>query len=84
MKAKILMLVVAAMLLVGSALPALANHRPSGGPDVEPVCGWDWDRYLWRHYKYELWTCWSYDETEGWQADWFWTPDYGYWTWDDE
>ena len=76
MKHKILMLVLAAMLMVVSAVPALAQRTAP--------CEWDWDRFLWRHYQYELWTCWSYDETEGWQADWFWTPDYGYWTFDDE
>ena len=80
MKAKILMLVVAAMLLVGSAVPALATHDGrSGGPDVEPVCGWDWDRYLWRAYEYELWY-WACDYGEdGWNVYAFWNPDYGYW-----
>ncbi len=80
MKAKILMLVVAAMLLVGSALPALATHGPSGGPDVEPVCGWDWDRYLWRAYEYELWYygC-DYGEDGGFYLYAFWNPDHGYW-----
>lgn len=77
MKAKILMLVVAAMLLVGSALPALAQ-TPSEGP-AAPVCAWDWDRYLWRYYEYELWyySC-DYGE-EGMYLNAFWSPDWGYW-----
>ena len=69
MKRKILMLLVVAMLMVGSALPALAQRSAP--------CEWDWDRYLWRAYEYEFWTCWSYDD--GWHADAFWTPDWGYW-----
>lgn len=73
------MLVVAAMLLVGSAMPALATHTPSGGPDAEPVCSWDWDRYLWRNYSYELWY-WACDYgDEGTYVYAFWNPTYGYW-----
>ncbi len=73
------MLVVAAMLLVGSALPAMAQTRGEG-PDVEPVCSWDWDRYLWRAYEYELWYygC-DYGEDAGYYLYAFWNPDYGYW-----
>jgi hypothetical protein len=79
LKAKILMLVVAAMLLVGSALPALANHGPTGGPDTEPVCDWDWDRYLWNNFEYELWY-YGCDFGEGeWDVQAFWTPNDGYW-----
>ena len=72
MKYKILMLVVVAMLMVGSIVPALAAQRRA-------PCEWDWDRYLWRAYHYELWTCWSQDENNAWHADAFWTPDWGYW-----
>jgi len=71
MKYKILMLVVAAMLMVGSALPVLA--QPRNAP-----CEWDWDHYLWRVYQYELWTCWSQDDG-GYNAEAFWNPDWGYW-----
>jgi hypothetical protein len=45
----------------------------------EPVCGWDWDRYLWQSYGYELWsyTC-DYGK-DGTQVYAFWNPDWGYW-----
>ncbi len=58
MKHKILMLIVAALLVVGSALPALAEHTPGEAP-AEPVCDWHWDRSLWNNYGFELWvyTC---------------------------
>ena len=48
MRRKILVLVVTVLMVLGSALPALAQP-------VDPDCGWDWDRYLWRAYEYELW-----------------------------
>lgn len=72
MKYKILMLIVCVMFMVGSALPAFARFSAP--------CTWDWDRYMWQHYGMEFWTCWSYDNTNGWTAEEFWTPDYGYWT----
>jgi hypothetical protein len=72
LKQKILMLVVAAMMMVASALPAFAQP-------VDPECGWDWDRYLWSEYRYELWYfgC-DYGE-DGFNVYAFWNPDYGYW-----
>lgn len=72
MKYKILMLIVSVMFMVGSALPAFARFSAP--------CTWDWDRYLWRTYQYEFWTCWSGNDTNGWTAEEFWTPDYGYWS----
>jgi hypothetical protein len=75
MRRKILMLVFTVMMVIGTALPALAATGPGGDP-----CTWDWDRYMWRAYGYEFWTCWSGDDSSGWSADMFWTPDWGYWT----
>lgn len=72
MKYKILMIVAVAMLMVGSIVPAFA--APHSAP-----CQWDWDRYMWRNYGYEFWTCWSQDANGAWQADAFYTPDYGVW-----
>ena len=73
MKRKILVLVVTALMLIGSALPALAQP-------TDPSCDWDWDRYLWRIYEYELWYygC-DFGEDGGWYIYAFWNPDYGYW-----
>jgi hypothetical protein len=61
------------VMMFGNALPALAV-----GP-VDPTCGWDWDRYLWQQYKYELWfyTCDYGDDNVYVYA--FWNPDWGYW-----
>ncbi len=73
------MLIVAALLVVGSALPVLAQQStgPHSVPD-EPVCEWDWDRYLWRVYGSELWI-WGCDYGDGeWVADALWTPSGGY------
>ena len=47
MRRKILMLVFTVMMVIGSALPALAATGPGGNP-----CTWDWDRYMWRAYGY--------------------------------
>ena len=69
------MLVLTAMMVLGTALPAFAA-APGGAP-----CTWDWDRYMWQAYGYEFWTCWSGDDSDAspWHADAFWTPDWGYW-----
>ena len=80
MKRKRLVLALTAMLLVimlaGSALPALAA-RPSDAPDA-PTCQWDWDRYLWNNYGYELWF-YGCDYGDGnWTIDSLWSPDHGY------
>jgi hypothetical protein len=75
LKAKLLMLVVAAMLLVGSAMPAFAQR--SGGPGAD--CTWDWDRYLWRAYEYELWYYYCDYGDDEWDIAGFWTPDWGFW-----
>ncbi len=72
MKAKLLMLVVAAMLLVGSALPALASHR---GPS-EPDC--DWYRMSNRAVDSDVWGYWCYWEDDGWYLYYIWTADWGY------
>jgi hypothetical protein len=89
MKRKLLVVMVSAMMLVmmaGSALPALAQsgwgQSGQSGPQQappQPVCGWDWDRYLWQTYQYELWsyTC-DYGK-DGTQVYAFWNPDWGYW-----
>jgi hypothetical protein len=85
MKRKLLVLMVNAMMLVmmaGSALPALAqtgSSQPGTQAPPQPVCGWDWDRYLWQTYQYELWsyTC-DYGK-DGTQVYAFWNPDWGYW-----
>jgi hypothetical protein len=80
MKRKILVVAVTVMTLVwmlaSNVLPALAQ-RPSDAPP-EPVCGWDWDRYLWNHYQYELWyyACDYGDGTGSIEA--LWNPDAGY------
>ena len=78
MKRKILVLVVAALMLIGSALPALATHGPSGRPEA-PVCEWDWDRYLWNQYDYEMWYYGCDYGDDGFYINAFWNPDYGYW-----
>jgi hypothetical protein len=94
MKHRNAVLVVTAMMLVtmmaGSALPALAQSgynpldqsgsNPSG-PQAppQPVCGWDWDRYLWQVYQYELWSYTCDYGTDGTQVYAFWNPDWGYW-----
>ena len=75
MKAKILVLVVAAMLLVGGAMPAFAQIGSGPGE----VCTWDWDRYLWRNYSYELWYYYCDNGNEDQYIAGFWTPDYGFW-----
>jgi hypothetical protein len=69
--------VILVTMMAGSAVPALAANPSDTPPD--PVCGWDWDRYLWQHYQYELWsyTC-DYGEN-GTQVYAFWNPDWGYW-----
>ncbi len=72
MKRKILVLVVAMMMLIGSALPALAQP-------ADPTCDWDWDRYLWNQYEYELWYYGCDFGDDGWYIYAFWTPDDGYW-----
>ena len=72
MKRKILVLVVAAFMLIGSALPALAQP-------ADPSCDWDWDRYLWKQYEYELWYYGCDFGDDGWYIYAFWTPDDGYW-----
>src|SRR5918998_718611 len=77
-KRKILVLVVAALMLIGSALPALATHGPSGRPEA-PVCEWDWDRYLWNQYDYEMWYYGCDYGDDGFYINAFWNPDYGYW-----
>ncbi len=71
------------VMMAGSALPAFAtipssSNSPSDTP-AEPVCGWDWDRYLWRAYEYELWsyTC-DYGDGNVYVYA-FWNPDWGYW-----
>lgn len=75
MKRLLLALVVAAMLLIGSALPALAWHEetgdPAGRPD-NPQCDW----YLNWHWN---------DPDERWWEYWCWWPHWGweyvFWTW---
>jgi hypothetical protein len=77
LKAKILRIVVAAMLLVGSAMPAFAQI--GGGPGADCT----WDRYLWRAYEYELWYYYcDYGDDERSIAG-FWTPGWGFW-WNNE
>ena len=79
MKCKMLLLIVVAMLLIGgSALPVLAAP-PSDTPPVAPVCAWNWDRYLWNNYGYELWayTC-DYGDGNGSVVNSLWTPEKGY------
>ena len=75
MKAKILVLLVAAMLLVGGAMPAFAQIGSGPGE----VCTWDWDRSLWRNYSYELWYYYCDNGDEDWYIAGFWTPDHGFW-----
>jgi len=70
--------VVAVVLMIGgSVLPALA--APSDTPPSAPTCPWDWDRYLWHYYGYELWayTC-DYDDGNGPVVNALWNPDSGY------
>ncbi len=72
MRRKILVLVITALMVIGSALPALAQP-------ADPSCGWDWDRYLWRAYEYELWYYGCDFGEDGWYIYAFWNPDHGYW-----
>ncbi len=75
MKRQILVMMVAAMLLVLSAMPAFAQI--GGGPGSE--CTWDWDRYLWRNYNYELWYYYCDAGDDEWYIAGFWTPGWGFW-----
>ncbi len=70
MKRLILVLTVTAMMLIGSALPALATHEmgdPSGEPR-NPQCGWfeNWSE------QEEWWEYWCYWPHWGWEFV-FWT-----------
>ena len=73
MRRKILVLVGTALMVLGSARPALAHP-------ADPSCDWDWDRYLWKQYEYELWYygC-DFGDDGGWDIYAFWTPNDGYW-----
>jgi hypothetical protein len=53
------------------------QSEPQAPP--QPVCGWDWDRYLWQAYQYELWTYTCDYGKDGTQVYAFWNPDWGYW-----
>ena len=72
MKRMILVLALTAMMLIGSALPALAWHEETGDPSGEPrnpQCGWyeSWDN------THEWWEYWCYWPHWGWQ--------FVFWTW---
>ncbi len=63
MKHKVLMLTVAALLVLGSALPALATHQHE-----EPPCEWDGPlRYVENNYGQDAWL-WVCQDAEG---NWF-------------
>ena len=76
MKHRIRVLVISVLTLVmmlGSALPAFAVGEGPGSK-----CTWDWDRYLWRNYDYELWYYYCDDGNDSWYIAGFWTPDQGF------
>jgi hypothetical protein len=80
-KMLLLILVVAMLSIGGSVLPALAAPPPSDTPPSAPVCDWNFDRYLWNNYGYELWayTC-DYGDDNGSVVTSLWNPDEGYLT----
>jgi hypothetical protein len=67
------------MLMVGGALPALAEHqrRPESAPP-ERVCEWEYDKHLWQVYGFEQWIYACEDENGDWYVDALWTPEEGY------
>lgn len=77
MKRKILVLAVTAMMLAmmvaGSALPALAQRV---APE-EPECAWYFDRYTWRVFGQEWWGYWCDWPDYGWYLHAWWHEDYG-------
>jgi hypothetical protein len=68
LKHKFLMLTVAALLVLGGALPALASHQHE-----EPPCEWDGPlRYVERNYGQDAWL-WVCQDAEGvWFVEGFW------------
>ena len=79
LKHKFLMLIVAALLVVGGALPALASHNRSPGEGPEDPCYWDWDRSLWNEQRFELWVQYC-DYGHGDEVYALWTPDEYLWS----
>ena len=79
-KMLLVVMVVAMLSIGGSVLPALAD-APSDTPPSAPVCDWNFDRYLWNNYGYELWayTC-DYGDENGSVVTSLWNPDEGYLT----
>jgi hypothetical protein len=76
MKRLLLAVVVAAMLLIGSALPALATHEtgdPEGRPD-DPKRNWYETYTEWRGREYDLW--WEY-----WCYWPHWSWEFVFWVW---
>lgn len=66
------MLIVAAMMMVGSAMPALAQP-------ADPECDWYLDRYFERLTGEEWYGYWCYyGEDDGWDLYAWWNEDKGY------